>query len=163
MAWQRWSRRTGLALALVGLGSCASLGRGAFQEPEVSLRGVTVRGVGLQGGSLDLELMVRNPNRFNVQGTRLEFALDVEGERFGVATFEDPFALPQGEWTPLIVPLRFEWAGLGAAARAALGYGEVAYRLSGAATLRTPLGRRVVPFARRGSVPLITASRGSPS
>jgi hypothetical protein len=40
---------------------CSVLGRAAFQDPVVNLKGVELRGVGLTGGTLDVRLLDQHP------------------------------------------------------------------------------------------------------
>ena len=138
--------------AMVGLVGCASLGMPKFQDPSIELTSVVIRGLGLTGGSLDLMLNVNNPNSFDLRGTRLELGLDVEGTHFGDVELNDAFNLPKGQPTTVIVPMTFDWAGVGAAARSALTYGTVKYVVKGTASVQTPFGVERVPFSRDGSV-----------
>lgn len=133
-------------------GSCASLGMVKFLEPDVRLQGVAVRSLGLTGGSVELYLDVNNPNRFDLRGTRLQLGLDVEKTHLGDVDFNDAFHLPQGQTVTVVIPLTFEWAGVGQAARSALSYGTVNYTMNGTASLQTPFGNQQVPFSREGSV-----------
>ncbi len=142
------------ALALV-LSGCASVGPENFLQPKIELSRVTLTSVGLRGGTLELLLTIDNPNHFNVMGSRLEAGLDVEGAHFGDALLEDAFTLPKQATASLTVPLSFQWAGVGAAARATLDYGRISYRLQGVASVRTPGGYSVsVPFTGTGTVPM---------
>ena len=135
-----------------------------FQEPSIDLNTIVVKGIGLTGGSLDLVLDVNNPNSFDLKGTKLDLGLDVEGTHFGDVELNDAFNLPKGVPTTLVVPLSFNWSGVGAAARSALQYGTVKYELNGTASLQTPWGIERVPFKRTGSVALNQARpAGGPS
>lgn len=151
-----------LLLLVVGLGflGCAGF-RPQFLEPAVALSSVTVESLGLRGGTLELGLEVDNPNAFDIRGLALQVGIELEGVSFGEARLDHPFILPGQQTTTVLVPVRFEWAGLGAAARSALSYGEINYAMRGGATVGTPIGRRRVPFARHGRIPLTTATRGS--
>ena len=148
-----------LVAAAVMLG-CAG-GFNNFEEPVVSLRQVTVRGVGLTGGNMDLVVDVFNPNGFDLRGTRLQLGFDVEGSHVGDITYEDEFQVQRGDTTSVVLPLRFNWNGVSSAVRAALGYGDIPYTMKGQATVKTPFGDRVIPFTRQGRAPL-TRSSGSP-
>ncbi len=141
--------------AVLGLmGACSGV-RDLFQEPNIQLERAIVRGVGLTGGNLDLIVKVGNPNPFTLQGTKLQLGFDVEGEHLGDLTYDSDFAVPENGTTTITLPLRFGWAGVGSAVRAALGYGELPYKMRGQAELKTPWGRKVVPFTHQGRVPLI--------
>lgn len=138
--------------AAVALG-CASIPRD-FLDPEIQLREVTVRGLGITGGSMDLMLDVYNPNRFDIRGTRLQLGFDVEGSHVGDITYTDEYQIQRGDTTTVVLPMRFNWTGVSAAARAALGYGDIPYKMRGQATVKTPFGDRVVAFTREGRAPL---------
>jgi len=56
--------------------------------------------------------------------------------------------------TTLTLPLTFGWAGVGSAVRAALGSGDLPYKMKGQVELRTPWGPKEVPFTREGRVAL---------
>lgn len=131
-----------------------------FLDPQVNLQEVVVRGVGLTGGSMDLVVNVYNPNSFTLRGTKLELGFDVEGSHVGDITYTDEFQVQEGDTTAVTLPLRFNWDGVSAAVRAALGYGDIPYTMRGQATVRTPFGDRVVPFTRQGRAPL-TRSRSA--
>ncbi|MBA3522850.1 MAG: LEA type 2 family protein [Gemmatimonadales bacterium] len=144
-------------IALAGiaalLGGCSGIGDN-FKDPEIALDRVIVRGVGVSGGTLDLVVDVHNPNDFDLRGTRLDVGLEVEGSHVGDIAFEDDFSVDRGDTTTLTLPVTFQWAGVGGAVRAALGYGDLPYKMKGEVTLQTPWGRKEVPFTREGRAPL---------
>lgn len=147
-----------LAAAAAGLG-CSGM-PGTFLDPEVRLNEVVVRGVGLTGGSMDLVVAIYNPNGYSLRGTKLEVGFDVEGSHVGDITYSDEFQVQERDTTTVVLPLRFNWEGVSAAARAALGYGDIPYTMRGQATIRTSFGQHVVPFTRQGRAPL-TRSRSA--
>ncbi len=138
---------------LVSMGACSAIGD-ILKEPDVQLERVVVRGIGVTGGNLDLIVRVNNPNGFTLEGTRLEVGFDVEGQHLGDIAYDDDFAVTENGTTTLTLPLEFGWAGVGSAVRAALGYGDLPYQMKGQVDLRTPWGRKEVPFTRGGRVPL---------
>ncbi len=144
-------------LALVLLSSCASLGRPTFERPDVELQQITLVGVTTSGATLELLLAIENPNVFAIHGRSLEVTLDLEDTRFGEVTMEEPFRLAGRETTEVTVPVRFTWAGVGAAARSIITTGEVGYTLEGAVDLETPYGNGRVPYRQSGSLPLVDA------
>jgi LEA14-like dessication related protein len=142
------------ALTLLGAG-CATLGHALrFAEPSITLQEVRVTGIGLTGGTLDLALDVFNPNDYRLRTTRLELGIDLEQVHFGDALVEAPVELPSQQHSLVTVPVRFEWAGLGAGARALLTRQGVRYGLTGVVTLGTPVGDRRVQVHGSGDVPL---------
>jgi LEA14-like dessication related protein len=140
-------------LVLISSAACSGIGNN-FRQPEIQLDHAVVRGIGLSGGNLDLVVKVENPNNFRLQGTRLEMGVEVEGQHLGDITYDDDFSVAENGTTTLTLPLRFGWAGVGSAVQAALGYGDLPYKMKGQAQLRTPWGRAEVPFTREGRVPL---------
>ena len=71
---RKFTRRAKIAAMLVavaGIGACASLGMGSFQEPIVTFKDLKVRGLGLSGGTLDAYVNVYNPNGVRLDATRL--------------------------------------------------------------------------------------------
>ncbi len=139
--------------ALVCL-SCATLGRLAFTEPAVSLQEIAVTGIGLTGGTFDLVFDVYNPNDYRIRSTRLEVGVDLEGTHFGDALLDRPLDLSPTNHSRVVVPVRFEWAGVGAGARALLTRRTVGYGITGRVLLDTPLGDKTVALTGKGNVPL---------
>ncbi|MBA3659536.1 MAG: LEA type 2 family protein [Gemmatimonadales bacterium] len=147
----RWLR----ARLLLGLGAlgCAGL-PGLPENPDIQLSRVVVRGLGVTGGNLDLVLDVRNPNQFDLRGTRLVAGFEVEDTHVGDVTYDNPYTVPRDGVTDVTLPLRFTWSGVGAAFRSLLGAGDIPYTMKGQATL-TAVGTTInVPFTRRGRAPI---------
>ena len=135
--------------------SCATLGRLAFTEPDVSLQEIAVTGIGLTGGTFDLVFDVFNPNDYRIRSTRLEVGVDLEGTHFGDALLDRPLDLSPTNHSRVVVPVRFEWAGLGAGAKALLTRRAVGYGITGRVLLDTPLGDKTVALTGKGNVPLL--------
>ena len=146
--------REAVALACL-LAGCATLGRLAFQEPDLSLKEIDVTGIGLTGGTFDLVFDVWNPNDYRLTSTRLEVGIDLEGTHFGDALLDRPLDLSPTNHSRVVVPVRFEWAGLGAGAKALVTRRAVGYALTGRVFLDTPIGTKTVGVTGRGNVPLM--------
>jgi LEA14-like dessication related protein len=140
--------------ALLVLAGCATLGRLVFTEPELQLEEINITGLGLTGGTLELVFDVYNPNDYRIRSTRLEVGIDLEGTHFGDALLDRPLDLSPTNHSRVVVPVRFEWAGLGAGAKALLTRKAVAYGLTGTVALDTPLGDKRVVVTGKGDVPL---------
>jgi LEA14-like dessication related protein len=147
--------RLGVAVCSVAVLSCATL-RSAlnFQEPQVELKQINITGMGLTGGTLDLVFDVYNPNDYRLRSTRLEVGLDLEGQHFGDALIDKPLDLSPTNHSQVVMPVRFEWSGVGAAARGLLTRQALRYGVTGAVLLDTPLGDKRVQLRGTGSVPL---------
>jgi LEA14-like dessication related protein len=149
------------AVLALALAACGALGDN-FREPELRVDHAIVRGVGLAGGNLDLVVTVQNPNNFALHADKLQVGFDVEDSHLGDITYDDDFTVTQNGETTLTLPLRFGWVGVGRAIRAALGYGDLPYKLKGEATLKIPGGfRKVVSFTREGRAPLTRPGTGA--
>jgi LEA14-like dessication related protein len=144
-----------IVVSLLALTGCATL-RSAlnFQEPQVALQEINITGLGLTGGTLDLVFDVYNPNDYRLRSTRLEVALDLEGRHFGDALIDRPLDLSPTNHSRVVMPVQFEWAGVGAAARGFLTRQAVQYAVTGAVLLDTPLGEKRVQLRSSGDVPL---------
>ena len=145
------------ALAVVSvavLAACATLGRLAFTEPDVALQEIDVTGIGLTGGTFDLVFDVYNPNDYRIRSTRLEVGIDLEGTHFGDALLDRPLDLSPTYHSRIVVPVRFEWAGIGAGAKALVTRQSLGYAITGTVLLETPLGDQRVALTGTGKVPL---------
>ena len=150
-------RRPGVhvIVAIALLAACATLRNALnFQEPQMELQEINITGMGLSGGTLDLVFDVYNPNDYRLRSTRLEVGLDLEGTHFGDALIDRPLDLSPTNHSRVVMPVRFEWAGVGAAARGLLTRQALKYGVTGAVLLDTPLGEKRVQLHGAGNVPL---------
>ena len=140
-----------VALALI-VGACSALGRAAFQNPVVNLRDVRVLGLGTQGGQLEVQLGVYNPNNFRLDATRLTYRVFV-GDSVGVANgaLDTQTTVQAGDSTIIRLPISFTYAGVGAAAMQLMRTGSVTYRVGGDVTVGTPVGNFTVPYNTTGN------------
>ena len=143
------------ALLCLAVAGCATLRTALrFEEPQITLQEITVTGLSLTGGTLDLVFDVYNPNDYRLRSTRLEVSLDLEGRYFGEALIDKPLDLSPTNTNRVVMPVQFEWAGVGAGVRALFERQAVDYTLGGAVLLDTPLGERRVGLRSSGEVPL---------
>src|SRR5215217_8020230 len=75
-----------------------------FRDPEIQLSQVVVRGIGLTGGTMDLVVNVRNPNDFDLRGTRLQVGFDVENSHVGDITYDDEFQVRKNDVATVTLP-----------------------------------------------------------
>jgi LEA14-like dessication related protein len=139
-----------LAAVFAGVAGCATLGRATFKEPEVTLREVTVTGLGLTGGSLDVVLSVHNPNGYKLDALKMTYRVDVDSIKLGDGALDGRFVVPRHDSSLVRLPVTFTYAGLGQAGRALLSKGIVNYRVRGDFTVNTPLGDFTRPYDRSG-------------
>jgi len=144
-----------VTLLTVTLSACATLRNAlTFENPQVELQEINVTGLGLGGGTLDLVFDVYNPNDYRLRSTRLEVGLELAGTDFGEALIDKPLDLSPVNHSRVIMPVRFTWSGVGAAARSLLESQELPYGLTGAVLLDTPIGEKRVELKSKGTVPL---------
>ncbi len=144
-----------LVAACAACAACATLRNALrFEEPQIELKQINITGMGLTGGTLDLVFDVYNPNDYRLRSTRLEVGLDLEETHFGDALIDKPLDLSPTNHSQVLMPVRFEWAGVGAAARGLLTRQALHYGITGAVLLDTPLGDKRVQLRSAGNVPL---------
>ena len=135
----------------LGAAACSTLGRAAFQNPVVNLRDVKVLGLGTQGGNLEVQLGVYNPNQYRLDATRLTYRVFV-GDSVSVAggALDTQTSVQAGDSTIVRVPVSFTYSGVGAAAMQLMRTGSVAYRVAGDVTVGSVVGNFTVPYSATG-------------
>jgi LEA14-like dessication related protein len=142
-----------LALA-VAVAACA----GAYRQPEVQLEGVRLGGIGVRGGTLYAQVLVTNPNRFDLETRSLRYDLELQDPdnpgqwvSFAQGTIDERVRVGRGASTILEVPISFRYDDMGGALRQVLDTGTFAYRVSGDVRLSEPIGRSF-PYRKQGTV-----------
>ena len=155
------SIRLRLAVAVLAAGflsACSTLGRATFKEPVVTLQEVSVTGIGLTGGSVDVVLQVYNPNGYKLDALKMTYQVDIGDIKLGDGELDGRFVVPRNDSSLVHLPVRFTYAGLGAAGRSLLNSGSVDYRVRGDFSVATPLGNFTRPYDRRGNYSTIAGS-----
>ena len=142
-----------------GGAACATLGRATFKEPVVTLREFTVSGLGLTGGSVDVVLSVYNPNGYKLDALNMTYQVDVDTVRLGSGALDGRFVIAENDSSVVRLPVRFTYAGLGAAGRSLVTAGTVDYRVRGDFTVSTPLGNFNRPYDRTGRYSSVSGNR----
>jgi LEA14-like dessication related protein len=149
------SNRLAMLLSLPLLCGCATIRQVlSFQEPQVALEQINITGFSMTGGTLDLVFDVYNPNEYRIRSTRLEVAIDLEGQHFGDVLMDRPLDLSPANHSQVVLPVRFEWAAVGLGMRALLERQALRYALTGAVLVEPPGGERRVSVRASGEVPL---------
>ena len=150
------------AMAIFALSACATLGRGVFQEPIVNFKNLSVRGLGLTGGSMDVYLSVYNPNGFRLDATRLTYRLLVGQNELGTGALDSRFTVQDRDSTTIRIPVDFTYAGIGSAARQMMSSGSVPYTVTGDVTVATPLGNFTRPYTGSGRFSALGGASSNP-
>ena len=141
----------GVAIAsIAGASGCASLGRATFKEPVVTLKEFVITGLGLTGGSIDVVLSVYNPNGYKLDALSMTYRVDVDSVKLGEGVLDSRFVVPKGDSATVRLPVRFTYAGLGAAGRTLVSAGTINYRVRGDFSVATPVGDFTRPYDRTG-------------
>jgi LEA14-like dessication related protein len=148
-------------MVLAVLAGCAS---SFFKQPQVTLDGVQLGGLGLRGGTLLVNLRVVNPNGFALNANRLNYSLAINNSDelgdtvwvdFAEGVYDRPFSVASHETATVQIPVEFSYSGAGSAVGSILRTGTFGYRASGAVDVRTRLGTYTVPFKKLGTATLV--------
>ncbi len=159
---QRWMqgrlRSAGVAVAAVALGmtGCKSMARQAMANPVVEVKDVVVKGMGTQGGSLDVILSVQNPNEFRMDATKITYEVWVDSGRVANGEINKLVTLDQRSRTDVTVPVNFTYNEMRAVLNTFMLKGVVDYTVKGRFTVVTPFGDITRPYSgvgRLNSVP----------
>ena len=138
-----------LGLALLAIG-CATLGRSAFANPVVELKDVRLRGIGAQGGSLDLVLEVYNPNDYRLDASRVTYTLFVDTTQIATGVVNKLVTLENRKKSEVTLPVTFTTRELLGVAGVLTRTGSVDYRVAGDVTVATPFGSFTRPYDGKG-------------
>jgi LEA14-like dessication related protein len=150
-------RPAALAGLLVALTAAACAGP---RQPEVSVEGIRVGGIGLRGGTLFAQVLVTNPNSFDLETRSVTYDLQVphateagEWISFAQGTIDEQVRIERRSSRILEVPVHFRYDDMGGAVRRIMDTGMFEYRVTGDVRLSEPIGR-TFPYRRTGTVSL---------
>jgi LEA14-like dessication related protein len=138
-------------MLLASFASCKDAMQRVFQQPQAEFRGVRLGGVALGGGTLDVTLLIRNPNPYRLTATGAQYRLLVDDSvEVGHGVTADTVSVGARDSATVHLPLDVDWASLQRALRGAARDGEADYRIVGQIRAQTPLGGYDVPLSARG-------------
>ena len=137
----------GLLLALTG---CKTFARQLFANPVVEVKDVRVKGIGLQGGSLDIVLDVYNPNEYRLDATGITYNVWVDSSQIATGEIERLVTLAEKGRSEFIVPVSFTFAAVQKALAQFAREGSVDYRVTGEFSMVTPFGKMTRPYSGKG-------------
>ena len=140
----------GIALSACGGSPRESAPPIPFTQPEVALRNVHVRGVGLSGSALDLELRVSNPNDYALEAPRVRYRVYVGDVELAEGMTDLSLTVAEHDSAVVRVPATVGFMAMQRAGRELLGTGAAPYRVLGRITVGTPYGRLTFPYDRAG-------------
>ena len=140
-------RRILLASASILATSCASLHP---EPPTVDFRGVALKDIALSGATIDVVLMVRNPNAFGIDIRRLAYSLYADSTLVGTGLPLERLQVPAHDSASVRLPVSFDYQSVGMVIVQLVTMGEVNYRVKGDVTVGTPIGDINRPFDATG-------------
>jgi len=148
----RYSRLVAVLAAFLFLGvtGCARLARSSFQNPTVELKDVVVKGIGLNGGSLDVLLDVYNPNDYRIDASRVTYTLLADSLQVATGEVTKLTTLDNRKMSTITLPVTFTMRELTQAAGVLLQTGSIEYTVQGNFTLATPFGSITRPYKGKG-------------
>ena len=138
------------AVSLLAAVGCSRFSRSAFQNPVVELKDVQVKGIGTQGGSLDVILDVFNPNDYRIDARRVTYTLLADSLQVATGEVSKLVTLDNKKTTRVTLPVSFTFAELNQAANILMQRGSVDYTVKGDFTLATPFGSLTRPYTGTG-------------
>jgi LEA14-like dessication related protein len=138
------------AFLLVSTAGCARLARQAFQNPVVELKDVKVKGIGLQGGSLDVVLEVYNPNGYRIDASHVTYTVFADSLKVATGEVTKLVTLESQKANRVVLPVNFSMREIQQAAGILLQRGSVDYTVQGDFTLATPFGSLTRPYKSKG-------------
>lgn len=148
--WMKVLNGAVYSLLLVGAGGCASMGRQAMANPVVEVKDVVLKGMGSQGGSLDLILDVYNPNEFRMDATRITYELWVDSSRVADGAIDKLVTLGNKDHSEIVVPVNFTYNEVRAVLDQFMLRGVVDYTVKGQFSVVTPFGNITRPYSGTG-------------
>ena len=130
--------------------ACSALGRASFANPVVELKDVRITGIGLQGGNVDVILVVYNPNDFRLDASKVTYTLFVDTAQIAMGAVTKAVTFENLKKTEIILPISFTAREMFGAAAALTRTGSVDYRVIGEVTMATPFGSFTRPYEGKG-------------
>ena len=121
-----------------------------FTQPDVALRNVQLRGVGLTKTALDLDLRVANSNDYDLEAPRVSYRVFVGDVELAKGEADLDVVVATGDSALVRVPASVGYLSLQRAGLEVLGSGAANYRVRGRITVGTPYGRMSFPYDRIG-------------
>lgn len=155
MGWLPFSRVGfgGMLGVTAALTACAIF----FAAPAVEIVDIDLTSLGVSSGVAEVQLEVTNQNsrELDIRGFLYELEVRDTGEGGGWTLlaegfFDHTLSIPGKEAMEVVVPVPFEYGGIGAALKSFLLDGEVLYRLRGEVWVGGSESGLQVPFRREG-------------
>ena len=142
------------AIAVSASLQCASLAKKIFDPPQSGVDRVEIRSVALTGAELVVHVKINNPNSVGAMLNRLEYTLDVDGERLVRGQKEDKTTIAANGLSMVALPLSVSYAGMRAGIAGALTKKALPFSFTGKVVLDSPVGDLSFDIAENGEIPV---------
>jgi LEA14-like dessication related protein len=150
--------RASIVAAVLSLAGCAGLqdlARGALERPTLTFRSASLQALDLEGATVGFTFDLENPNGFGVDVARIGWNVEVEGTRIAGGELPGGLAVRARATAPVTFPVRVRFQDVpGIVSLLRGGRDELAYRLSGAIGVKTPVGVVDLPLSHSDRVQL---------
>jgi len=133
---------------------CASLAKKIFDPPQIGVDRVEIRNIALTGAELVVHVKINNPNSVGATLNRLEYTLDVDGERLVRGQKEDKTTIAANALSIVALPLSVSYAGMRSGIAGALTKKALPFSFTGKIVLDSPVGDLSFDIAEKGEIPV---------
>lgn len=148
------SRYIVAAIAVSAGLQCASLAKKIFDPPQIGVDRVEIRNIALTGAELVVHVKINNPNSVGATLNRLEYTLDVDGERLVRGQKEDKTTIAANALSIVALPLSVSYAGMRSGIAGALTKKALPFSFTGKVVLDSPVGDLSFDIAEKGEIPV---------
>ncbi|UCB53705.1 MAG: LEA type 2 family protein [Thiotrichales bacterium] len=125
--------------------------------PDISLKGIQVRNVGLKSAELVAQVEIDNPNSFDLSFSNFDYQLNVNQAKWGQGSIRQGGSIPQKGSSTVEIPVKLDLMSMGQTAYKLLTSKQpVEYQLKGGITLDTG-----IEMFRNYSMPLDISGKAS--
>jgi LEA14-like dessication related protein len=134
-------------VSLVLLTSCSLL-TVMSEKPEVEVVGVSVKDIGLSGGTLMVDLNIKNPNNNTIQLDSIGYSMSINENPIANGDMKDGVKLLANEEKVVAIPVKFAYQDIANGLTSILKTQKLDYDFSGSAKV----GVFNIPFRKKGQL-----------
>lgn len=142
------------AIAVSASLQCASLAKKIFDPPQIAIDRVEIRSIALTGADLVVHVKINNPNSVGATLCRLEYALDVDGERLVRGQKDEKTTIAANDLSIISLPLTVNYAGMRSGISGALTKKALPFSFTGKVVLDSPVGDLSFDLSEKGEIPV---------
>ena len=144
-----------LPLAAAGCAGLQDLARAAFKDPKLTFRSATIQSLDLEGATVGFLFDLENPNGFGVDVAHIGYQVEAEGTRVAAGDLPGGLSVKANGTSPVTFPVRVRFGDVpGIVHLLGSGKDAIAYRLSGALGVKTPVGVVDLPLSHAATLKL---------